>query len=127
MNQKKGPSEDEPILPTLEPRFSEDHGRGGLPTGNFRQTSADIGEAAYRFYTGIFQRREFLIRRALAARDNRTGMAHTLAFRGSNPGNVGYNRLGDIRLDEGCRFLFRRAADLTDHHDSFSGGILLEH
>src|SRR5690606_30982023 len=31
------------------------------------------------------------------------------------------------RLDEGCRFLFRRAANLTDHDDGFGFRILLEH
>ena len=63
---------------------------------------------------------------ALAAGDDRPGVAHLLAGRRRDPGDVGAHRLGHAGLDELGRFLLGRAADLADHHDRVRLGVGLE-
>ncbi len=53
-------------------------------------------------------------------------MAHALARRRRDTGDVGHDRLGDMRLDVLGRFLFLGAADLTNHDDAFGLRIVLE-
>ena len=65
-------------------------------------------------------------RRALATGDDGAGMAHALARRRGDAGDVGHDGLGDVLLDVAGRGLFVRAADLAHHDDAVGGGIGLE-
>src|SRR5690606_37143275 len=103
------------------------YGRGRFPADDFGQAAADFGEAAYGFDAGDFQRRELLVRGALATGDDGTGMAHAFALGGGHTGDVGYHRLADIRLDVGRGLFLGGTADLADHHDRLGARILLEH
>src|SRR5690606_26600407 len=69
-----------------------------------------------------------VFRAALAARDDRAGMTHAAARRGRYTGNEAHNRLLHLgRLQEFRRFLFSRAANLTDHDDRMRIGVAKEH
>src|SRR3546814_5981650 len=57
---------------------------------------------------------------------DRPGVAHRLALGGGEARNVADDRLGDVRLDEVGRALFRVAADLTDHDDRLRLGVRSE-
>src|SRR5690554_936995 len=98
-----------------------------LPASHILECSADIGQRTHGLDASIFQRSEFVVGCSLATGDDRTGVAHTLARRCGNTGNVGNHRLGDVSLDVGCGFLFSGTADFADHDDRFSLRILFEH
>src|SRR5215469_13754214 len=70
----------------------------------------------------------FLLRLGGAGRagDDRTRVAHRLAFWRGEPGHVADDGLGDVLLDERGRALLGVAADLADHHDRRRLGIVLE-
>ena len=60
---------------------------------------------------------------ARGAGDDRAGVAHLLAGRGGEAGDVGDDRLGDLGGDELGRPLLGVAADLADHHDQLGLGV----
>ena len=64
--------------------------------------------------------------RAGRAGDDRAGVAHGLAGRGGEAGDVADHRLGDVGLDEVGRPLLGVAADLADHHDRVGVRVVLE-
>src|SRR5690606_29472918 len=73
-----------------------------------------------------FHRRELALRRALAARGDRTGVAHALAGRGRGAGDEADDRLLHVVLDVlGTGFL-GVAADLADHDDAFGLRVFVE-
>ena len=53
-------------------------------------------------------------------------MAHRLARRRGEAGDVGDDRLGDVRRDELGGLLLGVAADLAAHHDQLGLGVGLE-
>src|SRR5262249_52774724 len=55
---------------------------------------------------------------ALAASDDRAGMAHPPARRGSLTPNESYNWLAHVAADKIRRFFFGSSPNLPDHHDS---------
>ena len=61
------------------------------------------------------------------AGDDRPGVAHLLAGRRGEAGDVGDDRLGDLGGDELGRPLLGVAADLADHHDQLGLGVGLVH
>src|SRR5690554_8084271 len=97
-----------------------------LPASHFLQSLADIGQAAHGFDTGIFQGGKLLVCGALATGDDGACVAHTLARRCSNTGNVGNHRLGYVLLDERSRFFLGSTTDFTDHDDGFGFRIFLQ-
>ena len=69
----------------------------------------------------------FLRGSSLAPGNDRTGMSHPSSWRCGLPGNEADDGFADVLFDEfGCLFL-GIAADLSDHHDPYSLGILFEH
>ena len=64
---------------------------------------------------------------SLSSGNDRAGMSHPSSWRCSLPGNEADDGFADVLFDEfGCLFL-GIAADLSDHHDPFSLGVLFEH
>ena len=64
---------------------------------------------------------------SLSSRNDRTGMSHPSSWRSGLPGNEADDGFTDFLFNEiGCVVL-GISADLTDHHDPFSLGILFEH
>src|SRR5581483_8896804 len=65
---------------------------------------------------------------ALAAGNDRAGMAHAPAWRGGDPGNEADHRLFHLAaLDEVGGVFLGAAADLADHDDALGLGVLEEH
>src|SRR5690554_459289 len=98
----------------------------GLPASHFLQRLADLGQAAHGFNTGIFQGGKLLVCSALTTRNDGASVAHTLARRCSDTGNVGNHRLGHVLFDERGRFFFGGTTDFTDHNDGFGFRIFLQ-
>src|SRR5882724_1692986 len=73
-----------------------------------------------------FERFEFVRSRSFTSGDNRSGMAHSLAWRSSGPCDVGNHRLADVLANEFRAGLFVRPADLADHNDAFRLRIVFE-
>ena len=64
---------------------------------------------------------------SLSSGNDRAGMSHPSSWRCGLPGNEADDGFADVLFDEfGCLFL-GISADLSDHHDPFSLGILFEH
>src|SRR5262249_52308738 len=72
------------------------------------------------------ERRDFFLRRALAAGDDRARMSHALARRRGLPDDEGSPWFFHVRLHPGGGFFLVAAADLADHHDRLGGGIVVE-
>src|SRR3989338_7899785 len=70
--------------------------------------------------------RELVIRAALTARDDRTGMAHALAFRRGNARDETDYRLLHVVLDPARAFFLVAAADLADHDDRIGIRVVVE-
>ena len=70
--------------------------------------------------------RKFFCCRALATRDDRTGMPHPFPGRSRHPRDVCHDGFADILLDEGSGRLFVASTDLPHHDDAFGGRVLLE-
>src|SRR6266540_2817438 len=66
------------------------------------------------------------LRRPRRARDDRARVAHRLAGRGGEAGDVGDDRLRHLRLDEGGGLLLVVAADLTDEDHELGLVVRLE-
>src|SRR6266567_932419 len=66
------------------------------------------------------------LRRSRRAGDDRSRVAHGLAFRRGEPGDVGDHWLGHVGVDIGGGAFFRVAAYLADHHDRVGLWIILE-
>src|SRR4051794_5917244 len=82
-----------------------------------------LGRAFADPHALCFERVLLRLRRARGAGDDRAGVAHLLAGRRGEAGDVGHNRLGNLAGDElGCPLL-RVAADLADHHDQLGLGV----
>ena len=64
---------------------------------------------------------------SLSSGNDRAGMSHPSSWRSSLPGNEADDGFADVLFDEFGSLLLGIAADLTDHHDAFSLGILFEH
>src|SRR5262245_51395779 len=76
--------------------------------------------------TGRFERLHFFGGGSFATRDDRARMAHAAAWRCGDPGNEADDRFLHVLFNElGC-FLFRIAADLTDHDDRLSFRVLFK-
>src|SRR5262245_54962007 len=97
-----------------------------FPASDFLQAVADVGEAANGFDTGRFQGLELLVCRAFTTGDDGASVAHALASRCGNTGDVRHNWLGDVFLDVGCGFILSAAAAFADQHDRFGLRIFLE-
>ncbi len=65
-------------------------------------------------------------RGALAAGDNRPGVAHAPPRRRGLAGDESDDRLLDVRLDIGGSSFFRRAADFADQDDGLGLRVLIE-
>src|SRR3954447_9585580 len=63
---------------------------------------------------------------ARGARDDRAGVAHRLAGRGREAGDVGDDGFEDVLGDVLGGLLLGRAADLAAHHDQLGLGVVLE-
>ena len=68
----------------------------------------------------------FFLRGALAAADDRAGMAHAAAGRRGLPGDEADHRLLHVFLDEFRGDFFGVAADFADHDDGVGVGIVVE-
>ena len=66
-------------------------------------------------------------RGAVRAGHDRAGVAHRLAGRRGEAGDVGDDRLGHVVGDELGRPFLGVAADLAAHHDQLGLGVVLEH
>src|SRR3954452_3428528 len=90
-----------------------------LPQGRRVLGDPDAGRA---------HRLELALRVALAARDDRPGVAHAPPRRGGAAGDEARDRLRRAgRLEERRRVLLGRAADLADHDDALGPRIAQEH
>src|SRR5450631_413480 len=87
---------------------------------------AQFGGRLHRAHAGADKRLILLRRRAFAACNDGTRMAHALARRRGDAGDVGDHGLGYVLANIGRGCLFIAAADLTDKDDPFSVGIALE-
>ena len=88
---------------------------------------ADVGDGVRDGDACRVERRDFVRRRALAAGDDGTGMAHALARRRLTPCDEGGDGLvRHVLLDPLRRVLFGRAADLTDDEDGVGVGVVLK-
>ena len=83
------------------------------------------GVAAHAHALGL-ERLGLRGRGALRAGHDRAGVAHRLARRRGEAGDVGQHRLGDLVRDVLGRLLLGRAADLAAHHDQLGLGVGLE-
>ena len=64
---------------------------------------------------------------SLSSGNDCAGMSHPSSWRSGLPGNEADDWFADVLFDEfGC-LLLSISADLTDHYDPFSLGILFEH
>src|SRR5258708_7187646 len=81
---------------------------------------------AHRRDASRFKRLEFRCRRALAAGHNRSGMAHPLAGRRGNAGDVRDDGFAHMLAYEGGGGLFVASADLAHHHNALGLCISLE-
>ena len=72
------------------------------------------------------QRLRLRLRRAGRAGDDRAGVAHALAGRRLEAGDVGDHRLRHVLADVLGGALLLVAADLAHHHDQLGLGVLLE-
>ncbi|SPO56510.1 exported protein of unknown function [Pseudomonas sp. JV551A1] len=97
-----------------------------FPASQLGQGLADVSQGTHGLHTSVLQGGELLVRSALAAGDDGASVAHALARRCGNTGDVGNDRLGDVGLDVGSSFFFSRTADLTDHDDRFGLRVFLE-
>src|SRR5690606_10008673 len=85
-----------------------------------------LGKTLHRLDAGILEGCKLLGSGTLAAGNDCTRVAHSLAGRGGDSGNIRDDWLADIGLDVGrCLFLCR-AADLADHDNCFGLVVLLE-
>ncbi len=87
---------------------------------------AELGRRAHRRDAGMLEGRVLVRRGALAAGDHRAGVAHALAGRRRDAGDVGDHRLADVAVDELGRRLLVAAADLADHDDALRLRVVLE-
>ena len=87
---------------------------------------AQLGGRLHGAHARRIQRAELVRRRALAARDDRAGVAHALARRRGDARDVRDDRLGDVVLDELRGGFFIAAADLADQDDALGLRIALE-
>ncbi len=87
---------------------------------------AELGGRLHRAHASFVERTEFVGRGALATGDDRARVAHALARRRRDAGDVRDHRLRHVILDErGCSF-FIAAADFADEDDAFGLRIALE-
>src|SRR5690554_1342487 len=98
-----------------------------LPTGNFFQCCANIGQRTNGFHARIFKCCKLLVSSTFTTSDDCTSMTHALTSRCSNTSNVRNNRLGYIRFDVSGGFFFSATTNLTDHNNRFGCWIVLEH
>ncbi len=92
----------------------------------FGHRLAEIGRRLHGACAGLVERAELVGRRALAARDDGAGMAHALARRRRDAGDVGHHGLGHVPADEIGRGFLIGAADLAHHDDAFGLRIAFE-
>ena len=97
-----------------------------LTSQRFLDSGADFGGILDDPDSRGFQGFHFLVCRAFAARDDRTGMAHAAAGRCSDTGNKADHRFLDVLLDVLGRFFLRIASDFPDHDDGLRLRILLK-
>src|SRR6185503_6140745 len=76
----------------------------------------DIGRQPRNLDAHRLKRGNLLLSGALAARDDRAGVAHALAFGRGLPSDEADHRLGDALLDVARRVLLSGATDLADQH-----------
>src|SRR5664279_1109228 len=91
-----------------------------------RERFSDVGWRLRNFEAGFFHGCNLLGRRALAAGDDRAGVAHAASGRRSLSGDKTHDRLLHVRLDKLRSDLFRVATDLADHDYGFGLGIAVE-
>src|SRR5580658_2852006 len=87
---------------------------------------AELGRRLYGARTGGLERAELVRGRPLAAGHDRAGVAHALARRRGDSGDVGHHGLGHMALNELSPRLLVATADLADHDDALGGRILLK-
>src|SRR6185503_8054227 len=75
----------------------------------------------------LLHHRELLLRRALAAGNDRARVAHALARRRGDAGNETHDRLLHVLLDPLRRGFLVRAADLANHDDGLGLRVVVEH
>mmetsp|Transcript_63472 Transcript_63472/g.200752 ORF Transcript_63472/g.200752 Transcript_63472/m.200752 type:complete len:332 (-) Transcript_63472:58-1053(-) len=98
----------------------------GLPGGLHLLEHGDAhdGRGLHHPHARALESLDLILRRALAARDDRAGVAHAAAGRRREPGDEGHNGLvSPARLDELRPVLLRGAADLPDHDDALRLGV----
>src|SRR5690606_39319310 len=91
------------------------------------QRLAEIGRRTHRRHACLLQRRELARRGALAARGDRSGVAHALARWRRGTGDEAVYRLGHVLCYELGGLFFGAAADLADQDDASGLRIVLEH
>src|SRR5688572_28148242 len=90
------------------------------------QRHAHLGGRARDLDARGLQRRDLVLGRALASRDDGAGVAHALAGWCGLAGDERGDGLLHLRLDELGRALLRVAADLAHHEDRAGARIVLE-
>src|SRR5215204_3233073 len=105
----------------VETDYDRESGNNELSLQNFGQRPAKPGWRRRYFNTGGFHSGNLGLGVALAAGNDRPGMAHAAAGWRRSPGDKSHYRLLaaalDLVLEELSGVFFPRAADLTDHHD----------
>src|ERR1051325_10373599 len=87
---------------------------------------ADLSRVLHHSDTGCLKALHLLGSRALSTGNDGAGMAHTPPWRRRDSGDEADHRLFHVLLYELRGFLFSIAADLADHYDRMSLGVLLE-
>ena len=83
-----------------------------LPTGHFLQPLANISKATHGLYAGVLKRCKLLVGSALAAGNDRSGMAHAFTRRRCDAGNIRHHRLTDMGFNERRCLLLRARCEL---------------
>src|SRR3569832_2930908 len=88
---------------------------------------ADVRRGIGDAHTGRLERRDLVLRAALAACDERARVAHASAGRRGDAGDIGHHRFALAGLDVFRGLFLGRAADLADHDDALGlAGLLVE-
>src|SRR5450755_463995 len=87
---------------------------------------AHIGRIARDLDAALLHDRELFLGRTLAARDDRTGVAHALARGRCDPGNEADHGLAHIVLDPARAGFLIIAANLADHDDRIGFRVCIE-
>src|SRR5579884_2125412 len=107
-----------PVAPVTKTRTTSPHAVG--------DELRDLGRRRPDLDAARLERFLLPLRRPGGARDDRAGVAHRLAGRGRESGDVREHRLRHVLGDERGGLLLLVAADLADHDDQLRLRVLLE-